>query len=222
MSSQPTRVFWSIVLATGLAACGASTPPTGPTSGAGGATGFTPAPAATASGPTGSYELTLTASPSCVVVRDSVGGQMLPMPETALVRRYQAEFTDGTARLTAADGTGNRVLLGGIDGYAYPGLPLMTLEAETLTIIVPPRDGGGYIVATPSCAGGDYWWEPFDDAQGTGAFESCGTWIGKIQASGNIEGTVSGSFGYYLGRGPNWSTNLFCRATDHRFTLVKR
>ena len=216
--------FGLIVLAVGLAACGAASSPTRP-AGGGGATAPTldPVPLPPAgSGPTGSYALTLTASPSCAVVRDSVSGAMVPMPESALVRRYDAEFSDGSGRLTAADGTGNRVPLGGIDRYIYAGMALMTMEADTLTIIVPPRDGGGYIVAEPSCAGGDYWWEPFDNAQGTGAFESCGTWTGKIQASGNIEGTMSGSFGYYLRVDNKWTTRLFCFATDHRFALVKR
>ena len=202
-------------------ACSQPSPPTAPTVRTVPAAVPQP-PSPSASGPTGSYALTLTASPSCAVVKDTVSGGLRPMPETALVRRYEAEFRDGFGRLTAADGTGNQVPLGGVDAYVHPGMPLMTVEADTLTIIVPPGDGGGYIVATPSCAGGDYWWEPFDDAHGKGAFESCGTWTGKTQPSGNIEGTISGSFGYYLGKGPNWSANLFCRATDHRFTLVKR
>ena len=85
-----------------------------------------------------------------------------------------------------------------------------------------PSDGGGYLLID-SCAGGDYWWEPFDNAaQGTGAFESCGSWTGTIQESGTIESFINGSFGNYGGKRPRWSTNLFCRATDHRFTLVKR
>jgi hypothetical protein len=160
------------------------------------------------SGPTGSCALTLTASPICAVVKDTVSGALKPMPETALVRRYEAELREGYGRLTAADGTGNQVPLGGVDGYVRPGMPLMTLEADLLIVVVP-------------CAGGDYWSEPFDDAQGTGAFEFCGSWIGQIQPSGNVEGMVGGSFDYYLGKGPHWSTHLFCGATDHRFTLVK-
>jgi hypothetical protein len=98
----------------------------------------------------------------------------------------------------------------------------MTLIGNELTIVVPPDDGGGYIVKDPGCAGGDYWWEEFDTTTGRQAFESCGTWKGAIQDSGRVEGTISGSFGYYVGSGSNWTTDLFCKASDHRFTLVKR
>jgi len=125
--------------------------------------------------------------------------------------------TSGTAVLTALDGTGNLVRIGGIDTYDSRQV-LMTLTSGQLTVIVPPGDGGGYIAGDPTCAGGDYWWEPFDNAQGTGAFESCGTWTGTVLESGTIEGTTNGSFGYYLNSG----AHLFCRATDHRFKLVPR
>jgi hypothetical protein len=145
------------------------------------------------------------------------------LPDAVRGRRYSAEFADGTAALTAADGTGNKVQLGGVDGYLYPGLPLMTLKGNQLTIVVPPYDGGGYIVNSPTCAGGDYWWEVLDRTPGRHqVFESCGTWAGTVEDSGRIEGTINGTFAYYKGTGPNWTTDLFCRATDHRFTIVKR
>jgi hypothetical protein len=164
-------------------------------------------------------------------VKDTYTGQMLPFPEAVRVRQYAGEFVGGTATLRALDGTGNSEPLGGIDNYAYPGRPLMTLLGNELTIVVPPFDGGGYIPASPTCAGGDYWWEVFDKtverrglviSEFDHVFELCGTWAGIVQESGRIEGTISGSFGYYIGRLQNWTTDLFCRATDHHFAMVKR
>jgi hypothetical protein len=160
-------------------------------------------------------------------VKDTFSGQMLPFPAAVRVRQYAGEFVGGTATLRAMDGTGNSVSLGGIDNYAYPGRPLMTLQGNTLTIVVPPDDGG----RPTTCAGGDYWWEVFDKtaerrgfviSESDHVFELCGTWAGVAQESGRIEGTISGSFGYYVGRGPNYTTDLFCRAADHHFSLVKR
>jgi len=98
----------------------------------------------------------------------------------------------------------------------------MTVKGNELTIVVPSEDGG-YIANSPSWAGGDYWWEVLHQTPGRNqVFESCGTWTGTIQDSGRIEGTISGTFAYYVGQGPNWTTDLFCRATNHRFTLDKR
>ena len=224
-SQRMAGVLGWVVLATGLAACRPSNSPTGPTGGGSGPTTPTaaPAPVVGASGPTGSYLLTMTASPSCDAVKETYTGQILPLPDAVRIRRYTAEFANGTATLTAADGTGNKVPLGGVDGYAYPGRALMTLKGNELTIVVPPEDGGGYIVNSPTCAGGDYWWEVLDSTPGRNqVFESCGTWTGTIQDSGRIEGTIYGTFAYYFGQGPNWTTDLFCRATNHRFTLEKR
>lgn len=147
---------------------------------------------------------------------------MLPFPESARVRQYDGEFADGTAELTARD-TGDRVNIGGIDRYVYWGEPLMFIKDNELTIIVPPADGGGYIKSNPSCAGGDYWWEDLsrtpEDHQ---VFELCGIWTGSMTNPERIEGRLSGSFGYYRNRtGPRSSTNLFCTAPDHHFTMVK-
>ena len=209
--------------AAALSACNGSTPAAGAGSSAAIPSAPSPQPIPAAAGPTGSYLLTMTASPTCDRVHDAYTGQLLPMPDVVRVRHYTAKFVDGTATLTAADGTGNTVLLGGIDQYAYPGRRLMTLTDNELTIVVPPDDGGGYITTSPTCAGGDYWWEDFDKTAGRNqVFESCGTWKGSIQDSGRIEGTIAGSFGYYVGTGPNWATDLFCKATDHHFELVKQ
>ena len=150
-------------------------------------------------------------------VTQSQTGQILPLPEAVRLRQYTAEFADGTATLKSADGTRNTIVLGGVDTYVYPGRPLMTLNGNELTIIVPPEDG------RPQCAGGDYWPEVLDSTGGRNQFfESCGTWTGTIQDSGRIEGTIVGTFAYYAGQGPNWTTALYCRASDHRFTLVKQ
>jgi hypothetical protein len=147
----------------------------------------------------------------------------MPFPESVRLRRYDAELANGAGKLTASDGTGNHVLIGGIDHYIYSGQPLMFVDANQLTIIVPPADGGGYIKSSPTCAGGDYWWEILSNAAGDNqVFELCGTWRGSMENPERIDGTISGSFGYYRGVGPRWKTDLFCLAPDHHFTLAKR
>jgi len=172
-------------------------------------------------GPTGSYLVTLTASPSCEFVTDSVTHQPLPFPDSARVRRYGAEFANGAAMLTATDNAANRVPLGGIDHYIYYGMPLMSVTGTELTILVP-----GNTLAfgnDPSCAGGDYWWEILSEAPGPQeAFELCGTWRGSMEDPMRIEGTITGAFAYYKGVGPNWTNDLFCSASDHHFSLLKR
>jgi hypothetical protein len=186
----------------------------------------TPVPAPTPpalSGPTGSYTVTLTASPSCAVVTDSVSGEALPFPDSVRMRSYAGEFANGYGKLSALDGTGNHIQIGGIDTYAYRYGPLMFVQDGELTIIVPPADGGGNVKSSPSCAGGDYWWEVLSDTSGDKeALETCGTWRGSTENPERIDGTISGSFGYYRGVGPRWSAVLFCSAPDHHFTLTKR
>lgn len=176
-----------------------------------------------ASGPTGTYALTITASPSCATVPEVTTGERLPLPDSVMVRRYVAAFHDGTASFAATDGTGDRVGVGGVDHYFYNGVPLMTLNGAELRIIVPPKDVAG----SPECTGGDYWWEELSaTAQGREAFELCGLWVGTVAESGNIEGTINGAFAYYKGNrpnaGPHWDIDLFCPADDHRFRLVKQ
>src|SRR5262245_57291776 len=169
-SQKNPGVLGSIVLATGLAACSPYSP-TGPTGGSRRETPITtpapvpaptpapvPAPGSGASGPTGSYLLTMTASPICDAVTETHTGQIMPLPEAVRTRQYTAEFADGTATLKSADGTRNTIVLGGVDTYVYPGRPLMTLNGNELTIVVPPEDG------RPLCAGGDYSVEVLDSS----------------------------------------------------------
>ena len=175
-----------------------------------------PSPGVQATGPTGSYLVTLTASQSCTMVADRVTGQQLPFPNSVRVRQYDGEFTNGTAVLTAKDGTANQVHLGGTDNYAFQfETALMFMRDDTLTIIVPGNLGR---LPQSPCAGGDYWWEPFGEQE---VFELCGTWEGAMYTT-QIEGAIDGVFAYYKGGGPNHATNLFCLATDHRFTLTRK
>jgi hypothetical protein len=165
--------------------------------------------------------VTLTASPSCAVVTDSVSGQPVPFPESVRVRRYDGEFANGAAILTAADGTGNRVSIGGIDHYIYSGMPLMSVTGNQLTIFVPGDING--FGQPPTCTGGDYWWEFLSQAPGENeVFELCGTWQGSMEDPTRIDGAISGAFVYYRGVGPHWKTDLFCTAFDHHFTLTRR
>jgi hypothetical protein len=149
------------------------------------------------------------------MVADRVTGQRLPFPNSVRVRQYDGEFTNGTAVLTAKDGTGNRVPLGGIDHYTLYGQLLMFMRDDTLTIIVPGNLGR---LPQSPCAGGDYWWEVFGEEE---VFELCGTWEGAMYTT-LIEGAIDGVFAYYKGGGPNHTTTLWCRATDHRFTLTRK
>ena len=129
--------------------------------------------------------------------------------------------------LTATDGTRNGVPLGGIDRYAYYGQPLLWVQDNALTIIVPPGAERLEPVGSPegpdaTCAGGDYWWEIFN---GTEIFEACGTWKASVADPARIAGTIDGAFGYYNTQGttlPQKRTSLFCRAADHQFTLTPR
>jgi hypothetical protein len=179
---------------------------------------FPPPPGTPLSGPTGSFAVTLTASPSCATVTDSVSGGSLPFPDSVRVRQYDGEFANGEGKLTAMDGTGNRVPLGGIDRYLYYGLPLMYERDGTLTIFVPGYYGSDR-GRQPTCTGGDYWWEDFGEKE---VFELCGTWTGSTANPTQIDGTIEGAFAYYKGPGPNHTTNLFCRATDHHFTMTRK
>jgi len=183
----------------------------------------TPVPTVVPSGPTGSYTVTLTASPTCAVVTDWVSGETLPLPDSVRIRSYAGEFANGAATLSALDGSGSKIHIGGVDGYFYPGRALMFVRDGELTIIVPPANGSGFIRSAPTCTGGDYWWETLSNAPGDNeAFESCGTWRGSMENPERIDGTIDGSFGYYRGVGPNWRTVLFCTAPDHHFTLTRR
>ena len=214
-----------VLLAAVMGACDRSSPsgpsplPTNP----GGSPPRPTFPAGPPSGPTGSYTLTLTASPTCAIVTDSVTRQPLPFPESVRVRRYAGEFADGAATLTAMDGTGNQVHIGGTDYYSPRNpRPLMTVTGTELTIIVPGHVSGPGL-QVPSCAGGDYWWEILSEAPGDNeGFELCGTWRGSMEDPARIEGTIDGTFAYYRGVVPPWTTVLFCVAPDHRFTLTKR
>src|SRR5262245_16607937 len=117
----------AVVLATGVSfACTKSRPsatrlPFSPTP--------VPAPAPTVlpSGPAGSYTVTLSASPSCAAVTDSVSGEALPLPDPVRVRSYVGEFANGNATLSALDGSGSKIHIGGTDTYLGTG-PLMFVQ----------------------------------------------------------------------------------------------
>jgi hypothetical protein len=182
-----------------------------------------PAPSPVLGGPTGAYIVTLTASPSCDFVRDSVTGETLPFPDTVKVRRYEGEFAEGTGKLKAADAN-SYVHVGGIDSYMLFGQPLMYVTGTELTIIVPGNLSGvpeNYAGGEGGCAGGDYWGEQV--LQGDfNFFELCGTWRGSMENPAQIDGTIDGGFLY--GEGPGYAPRRrqFCRASDHRFAMVRR
>jgi hypothetical protein len=181
-----------------------------------------PSPRPPLSGPTGSYTVTLTASPACANVIDSVTGASRPLPDSVRVRRYVGDFADGEGILVSTDGSGSRAWVGGIDRYWRPGQPLMTMTDSELTIIVPP-ERPGHANGVPTCAGGDYWWEDLiNTPEREEVFEHCGTWHAPLDGTARIEGTINGAFAYYEGKRPRFATVLFCTAPDHRFTMVRQ
>ena len=180
----------------------------------------TPTSASVATGPTGLYDLTLTASASCAMVLDSATGQSVPFPDAVKVRQYAAEFANGSATLTSNDPAPHTVHLGGIDTYDRPGRPLMTLDGTTLTITVP----GNIDPRTAECATSDYWWEDLTDGSGVAhGFELCGTWRAYAGNPARISGTINGKFIYSTTtEGAIKGNVLFCSATDHQFTMTLR
>jgi hypothetical protein len=182
-------------------------------------------------GLTGSYTLTLAASPSCAMVTDWITHQATPFPDSVRVRHYNAEFTGASGILTPTDSpAGQQIPIGGIDHYVYYGSSLLSVSNGVLQIIVPPdaadiaRRNDALLEGGPTCSGGDYWWE---SVSSTEVFDTCGTWRASMDDPARIAGTIDGAFGYYkgggAGPGPNWKTrDLFCRASDHQFTLTKR
>jgi hypothetical protein len=159
---------------------------------------------------------------------DWISHQTLPFPNAARVRHYRAEFSGPSGTLTPLDGTGDPISVGGIDHYLYNGSPLLWVQNQVLTIVVPPsgedlaqsddsQEQGG-----PTCSGFDYPWH-----EGLGnhdSFEVCGTWRASLDDPTQVVGTIDGAFAYYQWAGPGngLTTDLFCRAKDHQFTLTKR
>jgi hypothetical protein len=179
-------------------------------------------------GLTGSYTLTLTASPSCAIVTDWISHQSLPFPDAARVRHYNADFSGISGTMTPTDHPGQSMHIGGIDRYVYYGLPLLRVNDGTLTVIVPPSAedlavrNDSLFQGGPTCSGGDYWWESLSPTE---VFDICGTWRASLDDPNRIVGTIDGAFGYYKGvvTGPDWKkADLFCRAKDHQFTLTSR
>ena len=208
-----TRLGCVLVPLASLACSKASDPP------------FSTTPTSPAVVVTPNYTLTLTASPRCAMVTDWASHQPLPFPDSARVRRYDTQFTGSSLSVISANGTA-----GPFDART---------SGNTFTAVVPPsaddltrRDASAVWVEAlrtqaPSCAGGDYWVDDFGDDVGpdgrhTEHFEMCGTWHATIEDPPRIAGTIDGAFVYYKGTGPNFSTDLYCRASDHQFSLTKR
>ena len=183
---------------------------------------------------TGQYTLTLLASPSCTSVVDGISHQSLPFPSAAQTRSYDAKITQLYNQLevlfTPAECNGGYYRESGICApiparvdchtttFPNGGCALGSVRGREMTFDVTPAP------ATPHCGGGDYWWEQFSTTE---VFEACGTWRASIDDTARITGTVDGTFGYLRAppdRNPShlWESDLYCRATDHQFTLTKR
>jgi hypothetical protein len=223
-------VFSLVAVLAGGDGCGGSD--RGPIGLPSGPTGPTASPAALPTsagvGLTGSYTLTLIASPSCAMVTDWITHQALPFPDSVRVRHYNAEFTGASGVLTPVDGPAQQISIGGIDHYVYNGSALLSVTNGVLQVIVPPdaedlaRRNDALLDGGPTCSGGDYWWE---SVSSTEVFDTCGTWRASVDDPTRIAGTIDGAFGYYNYKGvalPAFTTDLFCRAKDHQFTLTKR
>jgi len=181
----------------------------------------------------GEYTLTLLASPTCTAVVDGISQQPLPLPTAAQMRRYDAKVTQRSGQLevvfTPAECSGGYYREPGICGplpaplncqmraFAAGGCASGVVSGRDMSFNVTPAP------ATPHCAGGDYWSEQFT---ATEVFEACGIWRASIDDPARITGTVDGTFGYLRApaeryRGHFWESDLYCRATDHHFTLTK-
>ena len=174
-----------------------------------------PAAGATLGGPSGSYVVTLAASPSCESVRDAVTGEMMPFPDAVRVRQYSGQFADGQAVLTSLSDPAQGAFLGGIDHYLFPTQPLMYISGEELTIISPGDISG----RSGTCTDGDYWWEMLSGD--FVFFELCGTWRGSLKNPARIAGTIDGGFAYGVGDAQAPRQRLFCSASDHQFSMVR-
>jgi hypothetical protein len=165
-----------------------------------------------------SSTLTLTASASCAVVTDWVTHRPMPFPDAARVRRFPAALTDSA-------------LFVSIHRDPFDA----SRNGNELTVIVRPsaqelnnRDGSAVWqnaleTQAPSCGGGDYWYNGFGAGTPNGYLEDvevCGTWHAHIADPSHISGTIDGAFVYYKGIGPKFETVLYCRASDHQFTLT--
>jgi hypothetical protein len=129
------------------------------------------------------------------------------------VRRYDAEFANGAATVKATDGTRNEVNIGGTDSYLRTG-PLMTMKDSVLTIVVPPGDGRSGFGGS-SCDIDGFAWHEISTAGEV--FALCGTWRGSSADLSRIEGTITGTFEFYVNSESR--TPLSCYATDHYFAL---
>jgi hypothetical protein len=131
----------------------------------------------------------------------------MSFPDYALVRHFPATLTDESLFVSSwspyeASWTGSE-----------------------LTIIVPPSAD---ILNEPNrqpgaCGGGDYWHDYFGAPTPYGYSETvevCGTWHATVVDRSNIHGTIDGAFLYLKGIGPKFDTVLYCRASDHQFTLT--
>jgi hypothetical protein len=157
--------------------------------------------------PTLDSTLTLTMSPTCDVITDSVTHRAMSFPDYARVRHFPVTLTDDSLFVS--------------NGGQYDA----SRKGDQLTIVVPPSVD---ILNDPqrqpgACGGGDYWWDGFGTATPYGYLEHvevCGTWHAHVDDRSNIHGTLDGAFLYLKGIGPKFETVLYCRATDHEFTIT--
>jgi hypothetical protein len=169
-----------------------------------------------------------------MTVVDSVNNAATPFPAAAQTRTYDATIRqrgpDLDVAFTPAECHGGFYDRAGVcaplpqqldcSRRTLPngGCASGTVSGRDMTFAIIPAP------ATPRCAGGDYWWEEFTTTE---AFEACGTWRASIDDPARIVGTVDGTFHYAkadadLESSRRWISQLYCRATDHQFTLTKR
>jgi hypothetical protein len=176
---------------------------------------------------TGQYTLTLLASTNCTSVVDNVSGSSLQFPPSVQKRSYDATMTQREGDLeivfTPGECRGGHYQGPGICGplptnlncrrrtYPNGGCALGSVSGRQMTFHITPSP------ATPSCGGGDYWWEQFS---ATEVFEACGTGRASIDDDSHISGTVVGTFGYVVTPSPR--SYRYCGAPDHQFTLTRR
>jgi hypothetical protein len=168
---------------------------------------------------TGTYQLTLIASPSCSTVtgNDPLTHQSVPFPESLRTRMYPAQITQdavGNAQIVLRRGECDPCTADGRGGALDANV-----SGRQLTFSVPGSD---------ICAGGDYWWESLSPDREW--FEVCGGWTAAVDDPAHISGIHAGTFAYHHlidpsvsplpNRGGAW-VDIYCSATDHHFALTR-
>jgi hypothetical protein len=162
--------------------------------------------------------LTLTASPACASVTDWVSHRPMSFPEEARVRHFVTALTDSSLFVDNSGPSRHPARVANSRSS-------FRLPRTNWTGVTTPPPGRRRYEHSLRPVRGDLWYHGFGRVGPTGYLENvevCGTWHARISDPTEISGTIDGPFIYYKGEGPKFETVLYCRATDHQFTLTTR